>query len=59
MYTEMLAQATLASIQQELAASRWAREWRALARSARGSSNQVRQSHPACASPTASLPEGR
>lgn len=59
MYTEMLARANLASIQQELEASRWTREWRALARSARGSSNQGRQSYPACVSPKASLPEGR
>lgn len=63
MYSEMLAQAHMASISRELEAQRWVREWRATRRIAARS--ETSQSPPpgakiaACPSAGATLPEGR
>ncbi|MBA4180500.1 MAG: hypothetical protein C0506_07930 [Anaerolinea sp.] len=59
MYTELLARAQVASIQQEVEAQRWAREWRALGRSPRGVRNHACQRPADIARPKAGLPEGR
>lgn len=59
MFTEMLAQANLASIQHELESQTWTRRWRALERSRKHASNRSLQAPVEIVRSKASLPEGR